>query len=125
MMNGMPLTNWLGFLVVILSVLQYASTRTRCSVTFYWTEKGQDRIEKMRNYGLLEEKLMKRKYKELKEFFNPKNVYAYTVEGDCCWKIYGECSQKNSDSLLPWNRSKIMPNGDPTWQFYRRWATLK
>ena len=82
--------NWVGILIMILSVTHYVSCKVKCSVTFYWTEKGEDRIEKMRNYGLLEEKLEKRFYLELKEYFNPKNVYAYTVEGDCCWKIYGE-----------------------------------
>ena len=82
--------NWFGILVMMLSATHYVSCEVKCSVTFYWTEKGEDRIEKMRNYGLLEEKLEKRFYKELKEYFNPKNVYAYTVEGDCCWKIYGE-----------------------------------
>lgn len=82
--------NWLGISVLILSATHYVSCKVKCSVTFYWTEKGDERIEKMRNYGLLEEKLEKRFYKELTEYFNPKNVYAYTVEGDCCWKIYGE-----------------------------------
>ena len=82
--------NWVGVLFVVLSIGQDVLCKTKCSVTFYWTEKGQDRVDKMRNYGLLEEKLEKRFYKELKGYFNPKNVYAYTVEGDCCWKIYGE-----------------------------------
>jgi len=32
------------------------------SVTFYYTEKGEERIENMRNYGLLEEKLEEKGY---------------------------------------------------------------
>ena len=85
--------NWLGMLFAVLSIVQihFSSIIAACegSVTFYYTEKGDDRIENMRNYGLLEEKLEDRTYKTLKDYFNPKNVYAYTVEGDCCWRVYG------------------------------------
>ena len=44
----------------------------------------------MRNWGVLQEKLEENKYKELTEYFDPKYVYAYTVTGDCCWKIWNE-----------------------------------
>ena len=71
-------------------LLSDAAAACEGSVTFYWTEKGEDRTANMRNWGLLEEKLEDRKYKQLTEYFNPKNVYAYTVEGDCCWEIYGK-----------------------------------
>ena len=60
------------------------------SVTVYYTEKGQDRIDNMRNWGVLEEKLEKDKYFKFKKYFNPATAYAYTVEGDCCWEIYNE-----------------------------------
>ena len=84
---------WLGLIVLFLSVAQnkfsVVSAACKGSVTFYWTEKGDDRIQNRRNYGLLEEKLEDRTYKTLKDYFNPKNVYAYTVEGDCCWRVYG------------------------------------
>ena len=73
-------------LKVLFLFLYTTSTQLLChgakcegSVTFYWTEKGDDRIENMRNYGLLEEKLEDRFYKELTDYFNPKNVYAYTT----------------------------------------------
>ena len=85
--------NWLGIIAVILSLasIKFLLVSAGCegSVTFYWTEKGNDRIENMRNYGLLEEKLEDRKYEKLQDYFNPENVYAYTVEGDCCWRVYG------------------------------------
>ena len=94
-------------LKVLFLFLYTTSTQLLChgakcegSVTFYWTEKGDDRIENMRNYGLLEEKLEDRFYKELTDYFNPKNVYAYTVEGDCCWKIYGEEKYKGPSHKL-------------------------
>ena len=84
------------YLPLLLAVIATVITNTfickaaKCegSVTFYWTEKGSDRIERMRNYGLLEEKLEEEKYKRLKKYFKPENVYAYTMEGDCCWEIY-------------------------------------
>ena len=53
--------SWLGMLFAVLSIVQirFSFVRAACegSVTFYYTEKGDDRIENMRNYGLLEEKL--------------------------------------------------------------------
>ena len=49
--------NWVGVLLVVLSIGQDVLCKTKCSVTFYWTEEGQDRVDKMRTYGLLEEKL--------------------------------------------------------------------
>ena len=79
-------------LIIIASTIcnNFICQAAKCegSVTFYWTEKGSDRIERMRNYGLLEEKLEEEKYKRLKKYFKPENVYAYTMEGDCCWEIY-------------------------------------
>ena len=81
-------------LVAILStfsnILYCDAAKCEGSVTFYWTEKGDDRVTNMRNYGLLEEKLEEEKYKRLKKYFNPKNVYAYTMEGDCCWEVFGK-----------------------------------
>ena len=72
------------------------------SVIFYWTEKGEDRITNMRNWGLLEEKLEEEEYKRLKKYFNPKYVYAYTMEGDCCWEIFaGKRFKKDSAKLKP------------------------
>ena len=79
------------FIILVIPITQkhfVCDAACRGSVIFYWTEKGEDRIANMRNWGLLEKKLRKRKYEDLTEYFNPKNVYAYTVEGDCCWKIY-------------------------------------
>ena len=88
------------FLCITSTQLLCQGAKCEGSVTFYWTEKGDDRIENMRNYGLLEEKLEDRFYRELTDFFNPKNVYAYTVEGDCCWKIYGEAKYKGPSHKL-------------------------
>ena len=70
------------------------------AVTFYYTEKGEERTENMRNYGLLEEKLEGRFYRELTEYFNPKNVYAYTMEGDCCWEVFAEEKYKKPKHAL-------------------------
>ena len=87
--------NLLVMILILFSITQNhfisdAAAACEGSVTFYWTEKGEERIANRRNWGLLEEKLEDRKYKKLKEYFNPKNVYAYTVEGNCCWEIYGK-----------------------------------
>ena len=81
---------WILLLLAISCNSYCKAAKCEGSVTFYWTEKGNDRIENMRNYGLLEEKLEDEKYKRLKKYFNPKNVYAYTMEGDCCWEIFGK-----------------------------------
>ena len=70
------------------------------SVTFYYTEKGEERIENMRNYGLLEEKLQEKRYKQLVDYFNPQNVYAYTMEGDCCWEIFAKEKYKKPKHAL-------------------------
>ena len=72
------------------------------SVTFYWREQGEDRVTNERNWGLLEpeEKLEDRFYPKLTDFFNPKYVYAYTVEGDCCWKIYNGTYYKDKSATL-------------------------
>ena len=84
----LPLT-LIGMVSIISTNFFCKAAKCEGSVTFYWTEKGDDRIQNMRNYGLLEEKLEDEKYKRLKKYFNPKNVYAYAVEGDCCWRVYG------------------------------------
>ena len=70
------------------------------SVTFYWKEKSEDREPQMRNWGVLQEKLEENKYKELTEYFDPKYVYAYTVEGECCWKIFNETNFKGPEEKL-------------------------
>ena len=71
-------------------------------MTFYWKEKSEDREPQMRNWGVLQEKLEENKYKELNEYFDPKYVYAYTVEGECCWKIFNETI---NDTLIDPSRS--------------------
>ena len=93
-------------LVIILSFITLTQKWSLCdaackgSVTFYWTEKGEERIDTRRNWGILEEKLEDRFYKQLKDYFNPKNVYAYTMEGDCCWEIFNEEVYKKPKATL-------------------------
>ena len=89
-------------LFVILFINPNISVRAACpgnfrgegAVTFYWREKEQEREGQMRNWGKLEETLEETKYKELTEYFDPKYVYAYTVTGECCWKIFNETNFK-------------------------------
>ena len=77
-------------LIYVLVDSDHCEAACEGSVTFYYTEKGEERIENMRNYGLLEEKLQEKRYKQLVDYFNPQNVYAYTMEGDCCWEIFAK-----------------------------------
>ena len=70
------------------------------SVAFYWTEQGEERISNERNWGLLEKKLEDRFYRNLTEYFTPKNVYAYTMIGDCCWKIFAGAVYKKPSAKL-------------------------
>ena len=83
-------------LLVVMLIISTVVTSSYCqntcegSVIVYYTEKGQDRIDNMRNWGVLEEKLEEDKYKRFKKYFNPATAYAYTVEGDCCWEIYNK-----------------------------------
>ena len=92
----------LTIVVTILLLQNLVLCKDECAgaVTFYYTEKGEERVENMRNYGLLEEKLEGRFYRELTEYFNPKNVYAYTMEGDCCWEIFAEEKYKKPKHAL-------------------------
>ena len=92
----------LTIVVTILLLQNPVLCKDECegAVTFYYTEKGEERTENMRNYGLLEEKLEERFYRELTEYFNPKNVYAYTMEGDCCWEIFAEEKYKKPKHAL-------------------------
>ena len=59
------------------------------SVIFYWKEVGTARKENERNYGLLEKEITGSQGR-LAKFFEPKDVYAYTVNGNCNWEIYNE-----------------------------------
>ena len=70
------------------------------SITFYWKEKEQERTDQKRNWGILEAELDKNKYKDLTEFLDPKYVYAYTVKGDCCWKLWNETDFNGAASKL-------------------------
>ena len=77
------------------------------SVTFYWKEDSENRITNERNLGLLEEKLEDRFYSKLTDYFNPKYVYGYTVDGDCCWKIYNKTFYKDKSAVLKAGFSEI------------------
>ena len=69
-------------------------------ITFYYKENTQDRKDQMRNWGKLEETLEETKYKELKDFFDSKYVYAYTVTGECCWKVYNRTKFRGPSEVL-------------------------
>ena len=77
-----------------------AAEKCEGAIIFYWTEQGEDRVENMRNWGLLEEKLEDKFYSKFTDYFNPKNVYAYTVTGNCCWEVYGEEKYKGESHKL-------------------------
>ena len=50
---------------------------------------GTARKENKRNYGLLEKEITGSQGR-LAKFFEPKDAYAYTVDGNCNWEIYNE-----------------------------------
>jgi len=82
----------LGFAAVILSICLHKtsgiSLKCRGSVTLYQSLINDNRIYSNKYDVLSEEKLKVRSYRELKNHFNPIEVYAYEVEGNCCWRIY-------------------------------------
>ena len=95
-------------LAILLFFWQHTTIYAKCpgnfrgdgSVIFYWKEIGEARTDQMRNWGLLEEQLEEDSYEELTDYFDPKYVYAYTVMGDCCWKIWNETKFKGPSEEL-------------------------
>ena len=79
----------ISILIFVSRCLIVESALCKGSVIFYWKEVGTERQENERNYGLLEEEITGSQGR-LAKFFEPKDVYAYTVNGDCNWEIYSE-----------------------------------
>lgn len=50
----------------------------------------------MRNWRKIEETLKENLYPKLSKYFDTKSTYAYTVAGDCCWKLFNETNHKGS-----------------------------
>ena len=108
MVTNKGLNNLSMSLVACLLILQFLGIFAKCpgnpkgegSIIFYWKENKEERVSRKRNWGLLEAELEETKYEDLTEFFDPKYVYAYTVNGECCWKLWNETEFKGASSKL-------------------------
>ena len=91
------------FITLLLSFQLNLAHGASCkgSVTFYWKEVPAEMKSKQRNWGVLEKKLV-RNYSKLSDVMDVENSYAFTVDGDCCWEVYGEEKMKgDSTKLVP------------------------
>ena len=103
------------FLLIFVSrCIIIESAICKGSVIFYWKETGEARQEKERNYGRLEKELSGSQGR-LAKFFEPKNVYAYTVNGNCNWEIYSENFFKGKSLKLKVSSPDLPLSGIPTW----------
>ena len=81
---------------VLLSTVMYfqiQEVNSACegSVTFYWKETSAGRSETMRNWGVLEtDKKITKSTSQLEKVIDVNNTYAFALEGDCCWELFGE-----------------------------------
>ena len=81
---------------LLLSTLMYfqiQEVNSACegSVTFYWKETSAGRSETMRNWGVLEtDKKITKSTSQLEKVIDVNNTYAFALEGDCCWELFGE-----------------------------------
>ena len=85
--------NTVALLLSILACFQIQETNGACegSVTFYWKETSAGRSETMRNWGVLEtDKKITKSTSQLEKVIDVNNTYAFALEGDCCWELFGE-----------------------------------
>ena len=95
------LTPLVLFITLVLSFQLHLTHGASCkgSVTFYWKEVPAEMKSKQRNWGVLEKKLV-RNYSKLSDVMDVENSYAFTVDGDCCWEVYGEEKMKGESTKL-------------------------
>ena len=97
------LSKVLPSLLILLTMYFQTINTASCegSVVFYWKENATERQTQERNWGRLEkEKEINRNRGKLSTFFDTKSAYAYKVNGDCCWEIYGENGYKGDKAKL-------------------------
>ena len=91
-----PFNRRTGFVALYLSILFYfqlheANGSCKGSVTFYWKEVSSGREGARKNWGVLEtEKKITRSTSQLERLIDVRNTYAFTLNGDCCWELFGE-----------------------------------
>ena len=97
------ITNIAAIVTSVLMVLQVREVNSACegSVTFYWKETSAGRTETMRNWGVLEtDKKITKSTSRLEKVIDVNNTYAFALEGDCCWELFGEKSYKGDGIKL-------------------------
>ena len=93
-MNYFPcIANIAAIVVSMMMFVQIPEVNSACegSVTFYWKETPAGRSETMRNWGVLEtDKQITKSTSQLEKVIDVNNTYAFALEGDCCWELFGE-----------------------------------
>ena len=85
---------YIGALLVSMlmySRIQEVNSSCEGSITFYWKEDSAGKSDSMRNWGVLEtDKKITKSTSQLEKVIDVDNTYAFSLEGNCCWELYGE-----------------------------------
>ena len=87
------IVNFAAIVVSMMMFVQIPEVNSACegSVTFYWKEPPAGRSETMRNWGVLEtDKQITKSTSQLEKVIDVNNTYAFALDGDCCWELFGE-----------------------------------
>ena len=77
--------------MLMYSKIQEVNSACEGSITFYWKETSGGKSDSMRNWGVLEtDKKITKSTSQLEKVIDVDNTYAFSLEGNCCWELFGE-----------------------------------
>ena len=78
-------------LMLMYSKIREVNSACEGSITFYWKETSAGKSDSMRNWGVLEtDKKITKSTSQLEKVIDVDNTYAFSLEGNCCWELFGE-----------------------------------